>query len=87
MGHDMLMYACLLAVCRSYAAKLADVGVAKLHEAQAANPTLHSTTTKFASTTLRGTRGFMAPEYLQYGRRGTFTDVYAAGGWCAESAG
>lgn len=79
--------ACRLASCRSNAAKLADVGIAKLHEVQAGNPTIHSTTIRIASTSLRGTPGFMAPEYLQYGRKGTFTDVYAAGVWCDISVG
>ncbi|KAF6260293.1 hypothetical protein COO60DRAFT_1459743 [Scenedesmus sp. NREL 46B-D3] len=31
------------------------------------------------SSVLRGTPGYMAPEYMQEGARGTFTDVYALG--------
>lgn len=35
---------------------------------------------KLAFTSLKETPGFMAPEYLQYGKKGAFTDVYATGG-------
>ncbi|KAF6260290.1 hypothetical protein COO60DRAFT_1637690 [Scenedesmus sp. NREL 46B-D3] len=56
-------------------AKLGDIGFAKDLNGDGNNGHI----SYMQSSVLRGTPGYMAPEYLQEGARGTFTDVYALG--------